>query len=39
VIIDKDNKPRWEPSSLAEVSDTDVERHFADLAGDGLSLP
>ena len=38
VIIDKDNKPRWQPASLAEVSDTEVERHFADLGGDGLNL-
>jgi len=38
VIIDKDNKPRWKPASLAEVSDAEVERHFADLGG-GLKPP
>ena len=38
VIIDKDNKPRWQPVDLAEVSATEVERHFAPLEGDGLVL-
>jgi enoyl-CoA hydratase len=38
VIIDKDNKPRWQPATLTEVSDAEVERHFADLGGDGLDL-
>jgi enoyl-CoA hydratase len=39
VITDKDNAPRWQPSSLAEIGDADVERHFAPLDGDGLRLP
>jgi enoyl-CoA hydratase len=39
VIVDKDNKPRWRPPTLAEVSDADVERYFAPLDGDGLVLP
>jgi enoyl-CoA hydratase len=38
VIIDKDNAPRWRPASLAEVTDADVERHFAPLARE-LVLP
>jgi enoyl-CoA hydratase len=38
VIIDKDNQPRWQPASLTEVTDAEVERHFADLGGDGLNL-
>ena len=38
VIIDKDNRPRWRQSSLAEVSDADVERHFAPI-DDELQLP
>jgi enoyl-CoA hydratase len=32
VIIDKDQAPRWQPASLAEVSDAEVARHFAPLA-------
>ena len=39
VIVDKDNKPRWHPASLAEVSDDEVERHFAPLGADELALP
>jgi enoyl-CoA hydratase len=39
VIVDKDNKPRWQPPTLGEVSDAEVERHFAPLDGDGLVLP
>jgi enoyl-CoA hydratase len=39
VIVDRDNKPRWQPASLEAVSDAEVERHFADLGGDGLVLP
>jgi enoyl-CoA hydratase len=31
VIVDKDNAPRWRPGTLAEVSDTEIERHFAPL--------
>lgn len=38
VIIDKDQAPRWQPPSLAEVSAAEVERHFAPLA-DELELP
>ncbi len=38
VIVDKDNAPRWRPASLAAVSDTEVERHFAPIA-DELRLP
>ena len=38
VIVDKDNKPRWQPATLAEVSDAEVERHFAPLARE-LDLP
>ena len=32
VIVDKDNAPRWRPTTLAEVSDPEVERHFAPIA-------
>lgn len=38
VIIDKDNKPRWQPVSLGEVTDAEVDRHFADLGGDRLVM-
>jgi enoyl-CoA hydratase len=31
VIIDKDNRPRWRPPTLAEVTAESVERHFAPL--------
>jgi enoyl-CoA hydratase len=39
VIVDKDNAPRWQPGSLAEVSDAEIERHFATLGADELRLP
>ena len=31
IIIDKDNAPKWQPASLAEVTAADVERYFAPL--------
>jgi enoyl-CoA hydratase len=31
VVIDKDQRPRWQPATLAEVDDTTVERYFAPL--------
>src|SRR4051794_26239952 len=39
VIFDKDNAPRWKPSSLSDVTDEDVERHFALLDTNELVLP
>jgi enoyl-CoA hydratase len=38
VIIDKDNVPRWQPPTLADVSDAEIERHFAPLRGGELEL-
>jgi enoyl-CoA hydratase len=38
VIIDKDQAPRWQPESLADVTEAEVERHFAPLACE-LDLP
>jgi enoyl-CoA hydratase len=32
VIVDKDNRPRWQPAALADVSEAEIERHFAPLA-------
>jgi enoyl-CoA hydratase len=31
VLVDKDQKPLWEPRSLAEVTDADVARYFESL--------
>ena len=39
VIVEKDNKPRWQPATLAEVGEADVERHFAPLGASELVLP
>ncbi len=39
VIVDKDNRPRWRPAALAEVSEAEVERHFAPLGAGELGLP
>lgn len=36
VIVDKDNKPRWRPAALAEVSDAEVARYFASLGAEEL---
>jgi enoyl-CoA hydratase len=38
VIIDKDQAPHWQPSSLAAVSRAEVERHFEPLTEE-LALP
>jgi len=38
VIIDKDNRPRWQPATPAEVTAESVERHFAPLEAE-LALP
>ena len=39
VIVDKDNAPRWKPATLGDVTNSDVERHFAPLGADELVLP
>lgn len=36
VILDKDNKPRWNPATLEAVPDGDIEAYFAPLAGGDL---
>jgi enoyl-CoA hydratase len=38
VIIDKDQKPRWQPAALEAVTSAEVERYFAPLANE-LDLP
>jgi len=38
VIIDKDNRPRWRPATLAEVTQAEVDRHFA-AVDEELALP
>jgi enoyl-CoA hydratase len=38
VIVDKDQTPRWQPSSLREVSPQEVARYFEALP-DELMLP
>ena len=38
VIIDKDNRPRWRPPTLADATAESVERHFAPLESE-LALP
>lgn len=38
VIVDKDHSPRWRPAALDAVSDADVARYFAPVAGE-LELP
>jgi len=39
VIVDKDNKPRWQPASLEQVTDAEVESYFAPLEGGEPELP
>ena len=38
VIVDKDNAPRWQPASLAEVGDPEITGYFAPVP-DELVLP
>jgi len=36
-LIDKDQKPRWRPSNLQDVSEQEIARYFAPFEGE-LSL-
>jgi hypothetical protein len=38
MVIDKDNAPRWDPSTLAAVTRSLVEAHFAPLGARDLSF-
>ena len=31
VVVDKDQRPRWQPATLSEVDDATVDRYFAPL--------
>jgi len=37
-IIDKDNEPAWQPETLPEVTDADVDAYFASLGENELAL-
>jgi enoyl-CoA hydratase len=38
VLIDKDNKPRWQPDSLDGVKKEAIDRHFASLGDQELEI-
>jgi len=38
VVIDKDQKPRWRPARLDQVSDAAVAEYFAPLGGAELTF-
>jgi len=37
-LIDKDQKPRWNPDRLDKVSESDIDRFFAPLDEDEFTL-
>jgi enoyl-CoA hydratase len=39
VIVDKDNEPRWNPATLADVSAAQVAAYFAPLNPPNEELP
>ena len=39
MVVDQDRAPRWQPASLAEVSDAASEAAFAPMPGEELDLP
>ena len=38
VIVDKDNAPKWNPSTVEDVRDEDVQKYFAHLGTDELTF-
>ena len=38
ILIDKDRQPHWQPASLAEVPDSDIDRYFVPLGDEELRL-
>jgi len=38
-IIDKDQKPQWQPAAIEDVSDAAIERYFLPLGAGELTLP
>ncbi|CAA2977161.1 3-hydroxyisobutyryl- hydrolase, mitochondrial [Olea europaea subsp. europaea] len=38
MLLDKDNKPRWNPPSLAEVKESDIQAYFEPLASNQEEL-
>lgn len=38
VLVDKDRNPAWRPATLADVSETEVERHFEPLGDRDLTV-
>lgn len=39
LIVDKDNSPKWNPATPGAVTSASIERYFAPLANDPVSLP
>ena len=39
VLVDKDNKPAWQPASLSEVDPVDIDAHFVAPEGGDLEIP
>jgi enoyl-CoA hydratase len=38
-IIDKDQRPQWQPAAIEDVSDAAIARYFAPFVGGELTLP
>eukprot|EP00604_Paraphysomonas_vestita_P002807 CAMPEP_0174818868 /NCGR_PEP_ID=MMETSP1107-20130205/1786_1 /TAXON_ID=36770 /ORGANISM="Paraphysomonas vestita, Strain GFlagA" /LENGTH=326 /DNA_ID=CAMNT_0016031389 /DNA_START=207 /DNA_END=1187 /DNA_ORIENTATION=+ len=39
LLVDRDNKPVWNPSQFSEISDSKISSYFASLGGHDLTLP